>query len=123
LLSNLAAFNLALDDYGESREYARAALRLRHETQIDIVVAVCVQHLAGVAALRTPGDASLAATLLGFVDARLEKLEVSREYTEQILYDKIVGALQQGPGAELARSSTLGRGLTEERAVELALTV
>ena len=123
LLSNLAAFNLALDDYGESREYARAALRLRHETQIDIVVAVCIQHLAGVAALRAPSDVPLAATLLAFVDARLEKLEVSREYTEQILYEKIAGALQQRPEAELAEPSTLGRGLSEERAVALALTV
>jgi predicted ATPase/class 3 adenylate cyclase len=122
-LSNLAAFYLALGDYGEAREYARAALRLRHDAQIDIDVAFSVQHLAGVAALRTPGDYRLAATLLAFVDARLEKLEVAREYTEQLLYDKITGAVREAPQAELDEASTTGRGLTEERAVTLALTV
>ncbi len=124
LLTNLAAFNLALARYDEAREYAREALRLRHDAQIDIYVAFSLQHIAGVAALRTPEYGRQAATVLGFVDGRLEQLEVTREYTEQLLYDRIVAALREGPeAAAFVDEMNAGRSLNEEGAVALALTV
>jgi len=124
LLSNLAAFYLALGKYMESREYAREALHLRDDAQIDIDVAFSVQHLAGVSALRSPADGRLAATLVAYVDARLERLEVTREFTEQQLYDKILAALRDTlDPVERESASQAGRALDEDAAVALALTV
>ena len=131
LLCNLAAFSLEAAKYDDARAYAREALRLRHDAQIEIDVAFALQHLAGVAALRPPADARpeaedrrLAATLLGYVDARLAELEVTREYTEQFLYDKVRAALRAGPQtAMFDELESAGRALDKERAVALALTV
>ncbi|HMD03106.1 MAG TPA: hypothetical protein VKG44_09115, partial [Candidatus Baltobacteraceae bacterium] len=131
LLCNVTAFCLELGEYEEARAYARETLGLRLDAQIDIYVAFVLQHLAAVAALR-PAEATgpqnerqrLAATLLGFVDARLKELDVTREYTDQYLYDKILAALRAGPeAAALGQSMAAGETLSEERAVALALTV
>lgn len=137
LLCNLAAFSLELEQHDEVRKYAHELLLHRHDAPNDIDVAFALQHLAGVAALREPYEAEshrLAATLLGFADARLTALGVEREYTEQYLHDKIQAALRSGPaGAGLAaalpegnpagESSRAGAALDQEAAVALALKI
>jgi len=131
LLCNVAAFCIDLGDYDAAREYAQEALELRHDAQIEIDVALALQHLAAIAALRpaastrSDGDYRInTVRLLSFVDARLAELDVAREYTEQYLYDKVLAALRAGTestAADVLRAE--GSVLTEEQAVALALTI
>ncbi len=127
LLCNLAAFSLELGQYDDVRAYAHELLALRLDAPSDIDVAFALQHLAGVATLREPpepGSLRLAATLLGFVDARLAALGVDREYTEQHLYDKIQAVLRSAPDENAHGEPASANGaLNEEAAVALALTI
>jgi predicted ATPase/class 3 adenylate cyclase len=127
LLNNLAAFSVEAADYDEARNYAHELLHQRHDGPMAIDVTFALQHLAGVAALRPEAETEgyrLAATLLGFVDARLSALGVTREYTEHYLYEKIQNALRVGlESAALAELTRAGGALELETAVALALTV
>ncbi len=127
LLSNLAGFSVELGDYDGVREYVRELFVYRHETSSEIDVAFGLQHLAGVAALCEPHDVErhrVAATLLRFVDARLAALDVTREFTEQHLRDRIEAALRAGPlGAGLDEALAPDSVLAEQAAIALALTV
>jgi hypothetical protein len=67
---------------------------------MDVPVTWALQHLAAVAALRQLGEAEhadidrrRAARLLGFVDARLAALDVTRKYTEQQEYVALLAEL------------------------------
>jgi len=118
LLRNLAAFLVASGSFVAALERAKEALRLGSEARVEIDVAFALQHIAAAAALRPPRDTTLdderrAARILGFVDERLAELDVSREETEQTLYDATVlalgAALSEGECASLlAEGSNFG---------------
>jgi len=131
LMCNVAAYLIALGRYEEALTPARDALRLARDAHYDVAVAWALQHLAAVAALRPSDgaermreDRSRAARVLAYIDGRLTKLDAVREYTEQQEYDKMVIALSAVLCEdELATLREEGNLLTEERAVEEALSI
>jgi hypothetical protein len=90
-----------------------------------------MQHFSALAALRTYDRAvgkragrTRAALLLGFADARLVALNLSREqwneaeYTEREEYERILSALRDEFGAgELARLMGEGAAMSSDRAI------
>jgi predicted ATPase/class 3 adenylate cyclase len=125
---NMAAYLIALGRYDEARAAAREALAAARDAQREVHVALALQHLAAVDTLR-PGanERSLkerAASLLGYVDARLATLQALREYTEQQQYDAMLPLLRDALGAdELLRLLGKGSAWSEEQAVEEATLI
>ncbi len=122
VLCNMAAYLLALDRYDEARARAREALALSRDVQLDVMLAVALQHLAAVAGLRS--DSTRAARLLGYVDARLNALEALREYTQQQEYDTIRAALREALGEdEITHLMAEGSAWSEDQACAEAMMV
>jgi predicted ATPase/DNA-binding SARP family transcriptional activator len=123
-LQNMAAYLLSLERYDEARSHAREAFALSRELELSYSRIFAIQHLAAVAAMRsdaTSDDICRAARLLGFIEGRLEKFEMRREYTEQHTYDALLSALRRVVDeAALAAYFDEGRAWTEERAFEEA---
>jgi hypothetical protein len=73
-------------------------------------LAFTLQHLAALAALRGHSSERIieechrAASILGYVDARLAALEAMREYTEKQEYDAMIPVLHGSPGIDGWRS-------------------
>lgn len=116
--------------YDEARLSARNALATARDAEFLAVVAVTLQHLAAIGALRPDADAQeledrrRPARLLGFVDARLAALEVLREYIEQQEYDKILAALRNALSEDqLAQLMDEGRAWSEDQAVAEAMLI
>jgi hypothetical protein len=94
-------------------------------------LAFALGHLGAVGALRPQAEAALvaeerkrASRILGFVDERLARLEIAREYTEQREYDRAIAALRSElDAAALEAALSQGRAWTEERAVAEALLI
>jgi hypothetical protein len=93
-------------------------------------VAVTLQHLAAVAALRPNAEApsreehARTSRLLGYVDTQLAELEAQREYTEQQEYDKTLAALRDALGAdECAKFMAEGSSWSEDHAVAEAMLI
>lgn len=124
-LCNMAAYLIALDRYDEARAYARDAVVLARDLQVQVLLTLSLQRLAVVAALREAehgrDEKTRAARLLGYVDARLTALDVSREYTEQREYDRMMVALRDGLGEALAKLMDEGRAWSEDQAVSEAM--
>jgi predicted ATPase/class 3 adenylate cyclase len=123
LMCNTAAYLLALHRFDDARAAGREALEKARELHYQVAVTWALQHLAAIAALRPrdddagPNDTVRAARLLGFVDHRLGKLGIKREYTEQQEYDATLRALEAVLGAEhIAAEIEEGRGWGEDRA-------
>jgi hypothetical protein len=131
LLSNTAMFCLALGRHEAARERAREGLLLARELQTDVIVAVAMQHLAAVAALRPCGGAAAesaerrrSARLVGFVDALLAQLECVRAFGERREYDTVLSTLREKLGAEALETSLAeGLGWNLDQAVREALSV
>ncbi|HMD02410.1 MAG TPA: tetratricopeptide repeat protein, partial [Candidatus Baltobacteraceae bacterium] len=129
--SNIAAYLVALGRFDEARGHAREALQLARSIDLDTFVAVALQHLAAIAALRPRDDEvrrheqrSRAAQLLGYTDMRLGTLVTVREYTEQREYDEAMTSLRDALGAERTqRLIDEGRAWDENRAVAEAALV
>ena len=127
LLGNIAAYLIALECYDLASAHAKAALELAAEVDAHALVTFALQHLAAVAVLRPPpdddrarDDPQLAATLIGFVDARMTTLDVVREYTEQHEYEEILQALHRRFSDEtLAELVNEGGSATIDRAINL----
>jgi tetratricopeptide (TPR) repeat protein len=125
-LSNIAAYLIALKRYDEARVSAREGLTAARNERWEAGVAWGLQHLAAISLLQRDGDAARArrnglraATLVGYVDARLRVMEAVRGYTEQREHDEVLLALRDALGeAELAKLTTEGAAWTEDRAVE-----
>jgi predicted ATPase/transcriptional regulator with XRE-family HTH domain len=100
VLSNMAAYAVALARFDEARGYAREALALAREGGFDLQFAWVSQHLAAIAALQR-ADLLRAARALGFVDARLVELERRRGFTEQQEYDTLMNLLRAELGEQL----------------------
>jgi non-specific serine/threonine protein kinase len=129
-LASMAAYLVALARYDEALAHAREALKLARELQFDFISSFALQHIAAVAALRDAisvddsersAAGARAATLLGFIDARLGALEFKRTYLDQQEYDRMVARLGAtlGPG-ELTRLMAAGATLTPDQAIEEA---
>lgn len=129
-LCNMAAYSIALDRFTEAKAQAREALALAAREEHGAFLAVALQHLAAIAALQR-GDGTIdvharavAASLVGFVDARFDALASPREYTERQEYDRMIAALQKEIGDDALRASMAqGRTWTEERAVAAGFAV
>ncbi len=121
--SNMAAYLIALERYDEARERAREALTLAARQENAVLVATALQHLAACAALRlgeeeAQANKTRAASLIGFVDARLTELENHREFTEQQEYDRAIDALRETfDQSELGRLMAEGQAWSKERAI------
>jgi tetratricopeptide (TPR) repeat protein len=128
VLCNMAAYLTALDRHDEAQTTAREALAAAVSDEHPVAVAFALQHLAGVAALRPASDGedvsdlrTLAARLIGFVDARLSQFECRRQYTDQSEHDRITTALREVLGeSNFSRFTTEGAAWSEERAVSEA---
>jgi non-specific serine/threonine protein kinase len=123
-LCNMAAYLVSIGRFDEAQSCAHEALGLSRDLRAELVATVILQHLAATAALRSngaPGEASddraRAARLLGYVDARLDALHTTREFTEAREYDALIGALSAAFGAEpLANLMDDGRKWTDSTA-------
>ena len=129
-LCNEAAYLVALGRYDEARVSAREALAAARDTQLWVLFAFTLQHLAAVGALQSSADAQLlderrrAARILGYVDARLAELEALREYTEQQEYDAMLSALCDALGEEeLTKLMAEGSTWSEDQVVAEAMRI
>lgn len=131
LMCNMAAYFISLGRYDDARLRAREALKISRDVNYEVALVWALQHLAAVAALRPQSDpdrarvdATRAAQLLAYTDARLNALEELREYTEAQEYERICAVLEKRFGTdELARLRGESGDWNEEQAVKEALSV
>jgi predicted ATPase/class 3 adenylate cyclase len=121
-LTNVAGYALALDDLISARDSVRAAIASAHDVQDDVDETYALQHAASLAAAEGHFDA--AARIAGFVDGRVEALEIERYDTERYLYERLMkdlrGALDErelGALIEEGRRWPLSRAISEALAV------
>ncbi len=120
-LVNTAAYCIVIRDLPGARDAARKALQFARGTFV-LLATFAIQHLATIAALN--GDRTRAARLRGYVDASYRKEGCEREPTEAQTYDILMTALLEDlSGDDIARLAAEGAGLSEEAAVNEALTV
>ena len=126
-LSNMAAYLVALDCFDDARSYAAQALEAVQDVRSPVLMAFVLQHVAAIAALQGRSDEPRpakqwehAATLLGFVEARLQSFGACRDYTERQEYDRVVAALRKSQGERTDELMALGAQWNEEAAVALA---
>jgi hypothetical protein len=85
-------------------------------------IAIALQHLALVAALR--GEVRSASLIAGYVNAKYKELGSEREYTEQWGYEKLMVALRESlSDSEIAKLVGEGEKWTEDQALEVALNL
>ena len=120
--NNIAAYRIALGELDEAHDAAREALRWAQPELNVWNMAVALQHLALLAALR--GRPESAAKLLGYVDVQYDALALEREATEKWGHAKLLSLLNERfqPG-ELVAMLAAGSVWTEDRAIEEALEV
>lgn len=122
LLSNVAAYLIALSRYDEARERAREALAMARSLNYAAVMLWAMQRLANISMARSNAHRPRVAQLLGYVDAQVETLQLRREFTEQQEHDDVFDALRDILGqAACAGFMAEGRTWNEERAVTEAL--
>ncbi len=130
-LCNLSAYLVACDRWAEAAQCGREALVLARDGQFTAAIAYALQHVAAVAALRPPAtvdsiseERRRAARLIGFVDARFAQLDIQREYTEQVEYERSMASLDAslggGPCRELRAE---GCSFNEEFAITEGLAI
>lgn len=119
-LVNNAAYRIAVGEIESGRELAQRGVRLALEQQDALLSSFGLQHLALIGALN--GRSRIAATLLGYVDARMVAAGVVREPTEQWGYDTAMKALREHLGDdEIKGAHAEGEAWSEDRAAEEAL--
>jgi tetratricopeptide (TPR) repeat protein len=128
VLSNMAAYLLAMDCFDDARAHATEALSAAKDVKATVLTAYVLQHFAAIGALQHYPEAheeklnrERAAMLLGYVDARLTALQARREYTEQQEYDRIELYLRDGLRQKLDSVMELGGDWAEDEAVKIAL--
>ncbi|MBV8067769.1 MAG: helix-turn-helix domain-containing protein [Candidatus Eremiobacteraeota bacterium] len=127
-LCNMAAYLIALNCFDDARAYGREALLAVRDVKQTVLTAYVLQHLAAATVLRSDPPhpvvdavAKRAAMLLGFVDARLAKLEAQREYTERQEYERVIATLRATIGDRLESTMAHGSEWSEAVAVTVAL--
>jgi predicted ATPase/class 3 adenylate cyclase len=119
---NIAVYRAAVEDLDGAREASREALRLARQVLDAVLIAIALQHLALIAALR--GQVRSGAYLLGYVDARYRDLVFEREPTEIWGYDKLMAALREHlSDTEIEKLAAEGAAWSEDQAIEEALKV
>jgi tetratricopeptide (TPR) repeat protein len=120
LLQNLAAYLAAVDDLPAAVAAARESIGIYARDPGHNNVAIAIQHLALVFALR--GDGARAATLDGYAEAAFQRHGFLPEFTERTTHDRLTALLRETLAPEdLARMVAEGAVLTPEAAVALAL--
>ena len=125
-LSNMAAYLVALDCFDDARSHALLALEALQDVRSPVLLAFVLQHLAAIGALESTSranDREHAATLLGFVEARLRSFGACRDYTERQEHDRVAGALSRALGERVDELMAHGAQWSEEAAVALALRI
>ena len=128
-LSNMAAYLVALNCFGDARACALQALEAARDVRAPVLSAFVIQHFAAIAALQgSLNHASVrkleqAAMLLGFVEARLGSLGARRDYTERQEHDRVIAALKTALGERLDDLMALGVQWSEDTAATAALEV
>jgi predicted ATPase len=123
ILVNIAAYDLSLGRYADAREHAREALDICCDGPRDEVSLIyALQHLAATHMLESTNgnrNAARAAHLLGYVDGRLEALEITREHTELLGYTELLNAFWSGAidKEQLEKCVSTGKTWSEEKAV------
>lgn len=123
ILVNIAAYELSLQRYADAKEHAREALDIVCDGQRDEVSLIyAVQHLTAAHMLESSNgsrNAARAAHLLGYIDGRLEALEITREHTELLGYTELLNAFWSGAIEEehLDTCVSAGKFWTEEKAI------
>jgi tetratricopeptide (TPR) repeat protein len=117
---NLAACLIIVGDLEQARAAATAATDLACDGRYPLHMAIAVQHLATVAALK--GDPARAARLLGFVNSVYGVEGVDREPTEARLFGVLSDALRSSlDDRRLSNLLEQGALLREEEAIAVAL--
>jgi len=120
--NNIAAYRIALQAVDKARESAREGLRLARQAQYALQIAIALQHLALVGALRE--ETLTAVRLIGYVNTQFKELAYEREDTEKWSYDKLMAALRGHlSDAEIEKLAAEGAAWSEDQAVEEALKV
>jgi tetratricopeptide (TPR) repeat protein len=121
-LQDAAAYSLVLGDTDRARAAARAALVQARGARGANWRAITIGHLAAIAALR--GQTAVAAQLAGYVDQAFRLEGFHRGYTEERTYEILRAALASDlDEIERTRLIADGAALTEDQAVEMALTI
>ena len=119
---NIAAYRIALGDVDGAREAAREGLRWARQAQHALCIAIALQHIALLLALR--GEVNDAARLIGYVNVQFKELGNEREATEKWGYEKLMAALrEQLSEAEIEKLAAEGAAWSEDQAVDEALKV
>ena len=113
---NLIGYHLALGEIDAGRAAAAAALRkFAESTAVLIYEAMAFGHTALIGAI--DGEAVRAAGLSAYVDMRYRDLGYTREYTEEVVYDKLRAILDAALSPdELTAAETEARSWSRERA-------
>ena len=123
-LSNASGYLIALDRYDEARAFARESIETSRNPRFGVFILWTLQHLAAVAALRSPADALSSARVLGFIDAHLPAGPNARDIGQRREYDRVLQALGNLMTEEkLAHEMTAGAAMSEDETIELALAI
>jgi predicted ATPase/class 3 adenylate cyclase len=120
--NNLAAYRTAINQLDEARADARAGLRAAREAQAAVHIAIAVQHLGLISAMR--GEPRQALRFAGFATTAFKNAGSLREPTEQQAYDRLLATVREHLSEdELSALLAEGATLSEDQVVEEALRV
>jgi predicted ATPase/class 3 adenylate cyclase len=122
ILANIAAYEIEVGEYEAAAIAAVEGLTIARGVGADVWVAFAIQHVLAAATLKaaalTSDEAKRAVSLLAYIDARLQSLDVAREYTEEREYLALLEALKPYlEPAALEEARTIGSVFTEDRAM------
>jgi predicted ATPase/transcriptional regulator with XRE-family HTH domain len=127
ILSNIAAYLIALDRCEEALTRAQEVFRVPRHAREDVIWLYALQHASAAIALGGSRDGAqrvTAARILGFVDAALAAFGARREINEQREYDRAATALREALGpAKYAESVGHGAGWTADEAAACGATL
>ncbi len=120
VLTNVAAYALAVGDVAQADRAGQEAMRLARDIGTTHYMMGAFQHLGSVAARR--GAFERAARLLGASNERYREFGIAREFTERSLYDRSIEEIRTALGEErLLFHLGEGAALPVERAADEAL--
>lgn len=116
------AYRIALGSLDLAASDGREGLRWARRAQNPLAIAIVLAHFALLRALG--GEATAAAHLAGYVDARYKELNYQRDVTEEWGYKRLVDELQEQLSArDRAKLEREGAAWSEDRAVEEAMKI
>ena len=127
VLGNLSAYSIAAGKWDDAVMYAREALTLAQQLNLEIHAAWALQHIACVVALAAGAgtsreDYERAAQILGFVTARYTALAIKNSPSEEREHLRILSHLEDVLGSnDLARLMSVGETLSFEEAIAAAV--